>query len=650
VDTKEVLQAGIIAERYEVLSLIGKGGMSVVYKARHTMMNRVVAIKMLHSQLLKDQTSIKRFQQEAQATSALSHPNLITVFDFGILTEGTPYLIMDFVQGTSLSELLDKEVNLEVDRALPIFVQACSALVHAHQKGVLHRDLKPSNIMLTESGEDKDVVKIVDFGIATFLPEAGMTAERLTQTGEVFGSAEYMSPEQCRGKKLDARSDIYAMGCVMYESLVGLPPFLGENVLDTIQRHITDPPAPFRQVRPDLTISERLERLVFRALEKKPDQRQQTMAELLKELECVRSEVPTEPMPVAGEQAKGPAAGALPVTGVTPAAVTGPVPAVTATPLANPPEAAGTPTAPFPQAPETPTAPLLAAGNAATAQPGQAGETMKIAAGPAMPQHWPVVALVSALIALAGVSAVVVLNWEKLSSRSAVPSQAIEKPGEAPEEALWKQYDAKGQQALEQSNYAEAERMFRLAVRQAEQLGEQDKRLIVSLRKLGDVYCLQEKYKDAEALDKRIAEIKDKQQAKGVAGGGAVLANQNSDKLVEVARVCHMNGQCDKAEALLKRSLQIAEQVFGPDSPQAAERTQDLAAFYLSLGMYDQAEPLFQKVLARTGDNKAAPRPVDKKSMEGYAQLLRETDRAGEAKKLEKRAKQLVDGQGQSKD
>lgn len=265
---------------YDVQEVVGRGGMGCVYKARDVLMERTVAIKMLHAHLAQDQPSIQRFQQEARAASAINHPNVITAYDFGISETNQPYLIMDFLQGKSLSATIDESNGLEYSRAIHIFAQTCDALHVAHTKGVIHRDLKPSNIMIVQNRDDPDFVKIVDFGIAKLLPHSGKQSQNLTQTGELFGSPLYMSPEQFLGKTLDVRTDIYAMGCVMFEALIGRPPFSGEHVLETMHRHIHEPPTKFSVARPDLKIPAKLEAIVMRALEKEPDARYQTMAEL----------------------------------------------------------------------------------------------------------------------------------------------------------------------------------------------------------------------------------------------------------------------------------------------------------------------------------------------------------------------------------
>jgi serine/threonine protein kinase len=296
---KDALLGTKVAEKYEVLSEVGHGGMSIVYKARHELMDRIVAIKMLQAALVNDQTSIKRFQQEAQAASCLTHPNVIAVHDYGLAPSGQPYLVMDFLQGESLADVIKKDNHVEAVRAANIFIQACDALEHAHQKGVLHRDLKSGNIMLTEFEGHEDVVKVVDFGIAKLMPNSGKQIQNLTQTGEIFGSPIYMSPEQCLGQPLDARSDIYSMGTMLYEALTGMPPLMGDTIIDTMQMHVSTKPQPFNVTRPDLKIPPELERICFRAVEKKQEDRFPSMAifreALEKALEKIVSDHGMEP-------------------------------------------------------------------------------------------------------------------------------------------------------------------------------------------------------------------------------------------------------------------------------------------------------------------------------------------------------------------
>ncbi|MBP7862220.1 protein kinase [bacterium] len=284
---KDKLLGQILNERYKVVEEIGRGGMSIVYKGVHELMDRLVAIKVLLPQLVSDQTSIKRFQVEAQAASCLSHPNVITIYDYGVVDDEQPFLVMDFLEGESLSDIIKRDDHVEMKRTIPIFMQAAEALEHAHQKGVIHRDLKSSNIMLINFEGKDDFVKVVDFGIAKLMPSSGKQAQHLTATGEIFGSPIYMSPEQCTGSTLDARSDIYSMGAMMYEALTGQPPIMGRSVVETMEMHLTTPPPPLKETRPDLEINESLERVVMKALSKKPEARFQKMQELRDALEGV---------------------------------------------------------------------------------------------------------------------------------------------------------------------------------------------------------------------------------------------------------------------------------------------------------------------------------------------------------------------------
>ncbi len=273
-----------LAGNYEIQEVIGHGGMGVVYKARHALMDRIVAIKMLQAQLISDSMSVKRFQQESKSASRISHPNVITVYDFGISPNGQPFIVMDYLQGISLADLIKNEGQIGVERSIKILAQACDALDHAHKMGVIHRDVKPTNFVLINYDEEKDFVKVVDFGVAKLM-NAGPEGQRLTQAGEVCGSPVYMSPEQCTGAELDQRSDIYSMGIVVYETLTGKLPILGKTMVDTMSKHISEMPPTFTQARPDLYIPERLEQVVFKALAKDPNDRHQTMDELRIDLE-----------------------------------------------------------------------------------------------------------------------------------------------------------------------------------------------------------------------------------------------------------------------------------------------------------------------------------------------------------------------------
>ncbi len=263
---------------YEFLEFIGSGGMGVIYKARHPVLKRLVAVKMLHSHLMNEMI-VKRFQHEAQAVSSLSHANIIAVHDFGLSEHGQPYMVMDFIDGKPLSEVL-KQGPMGLVPVINIAIQIAEGLQHAHEHGVLHRDLKPSNIMVTDADCDFPEAKIVDFGIAKIM-ETNST--RVTQTGELIGTPQYMSPEQCRGGELDARSDVYALGCVMFEAITGKPPFSGESMVSVIVDQISKPARSLGEVRPDIQFPLELEDLIAKTLTKEPVDRFQSMNAFLQE-------------------------------------------------------------------------------------------------------------------------------------------------------------------------------------------------------------------------------------------------------------------------------------------------------------------------------------------------------------------------------
>lgn len=268
--------------RYELVERLGTGGFGTVFKARHLQLDRPVAVKVLHPRLIEDPEAVKRFQQEAQAVSLLDHPHIIRVFSFG-LAEGLPYMATELLSGTNLFDFTHNNILLQPVTAIPIFLQICQALRHAHERGIIHRDLKPSNVMLIEQEGDKEFAKVLDFGFAKISPDAGINMQNLTQTGTVVGDPLYMSPEQCRAQPLDARSDIYSMGCLMYEALSGAPPFQGDNAVGTMFKRLVDEPEPFAAKNKAITAG--LEDIVLRALEREPDARFQTARDLGEALE-----------------------------------------------------------------------------------------------------------------------------------------------------------------------------------------------------------------------------------------------------------------------------------------------------------------------------------------------------------------------------
>ena len=254
--------------KYLINKVLGEGGMGTVYEGQHMHLNRTCAIKVVRREHAADPVTLKRFKLEAEAASMLKHPNIIEIYDFGITEDELPYIVMEYLPGESLDEILERHKYLHYEQAIPIFLAVCDALAHAHEKSVLHRDLKPPNIMVVKQENGEDLVKLVDFGIAKLLPGTGRSVAKMTQTGEVFGSPLYMSPEQCMGQALDARSDIYALGCVFYETLTGKVPFDGETLFQIIMQHVNDLPRTFCDISPDIAIPEALEDIVLQCMNK----------------------------------------------------------------------------------------------------------------------------------------------------------------------------------------------------------------------------------------------------------------------------------------------------------------------------------------------------------------------------------------------
>ena len=259
--------------------------MGHVYKAQQLATGRIVAVKMLHRNVL-DETARLRFHQEAKVASAINHPNAAAIYDFGESDSGELYLAMEYVEGESLSTKIKEQGQLPSAEVIDIFLQITDALSDAHEKSIIHRDLKPSNIMLAQTKKRSNIVKILDFGIAK---QANKGEQSLTKTGEVFGTPLYMSPEQCNGEKLTAAADIYSIGCMIYESLIGEPPHVGSNFIHTMTLHCQEPTKKFAQARPDLKIPAQLEAITLKCLSKNPNHRFASMDELHTQLiDCAK--------------------------------------------------------------------------------------------------------------------------------------------------------------------------------------------------------------------------------------------------------------------------------------------------------------------------------------------------------------------------
>ncbi|MCA9521987.1 MAG: serine/threonine protein kinase [Myxococcales bacterium] len=279
--TQTNLRVGqLIDDRYRVDSILGVGGMGTVFHGVHLKLNRPVAIKMIHAAMANDQNR-ERFYREAQAMVSFSHPGVVTVFDYGS-HEGQLFLVMEFLEGRSLREVLKADAPLALSRTVELMRQFCDALDSAHRAGLVHRDLKPDNLVISVDNQGRERLKIIDFGLAI---ERGSTDD-LNDGGQILGTPRYMSPEQVRNLPLDARSDIYAVGAIFYELLCGTPPFFGDSEFDIVLKHVEEIPEKPSARRPDLRIPAELEALALWMLAKDPASRPATMGLVLQQLEA----------------------------------------------------------------------------------------------------------------------------------------------------------------------------------------------------------------------------------------------------------------------------------------------------------------------------------------------------------------------------
>jgi DNA-binding NarL/FixJ family response regulator/tRNA A-37 threonylcarbamoyl transferase component Bud32 len=263
----------IFDRRYRIEYVLGRGGMGIVYRAKHIHMQRSVAIKVLYPQHGTNLKLIRRLQQESRAASALQHENIVSVHDFGLTEQGHPFLIMDYVDGDSLDRWIRVKGGMSLHQYMDVFMQVANALSATHMQGIVHCDLKPSNIMLDGNINHGFVPQLVDFGLAVIMPTSKNVYDQQTQSFDVLGSPLYMSPEQCEGTPLDFRTDIYSLGCIMYEALTGRPVFECTTPYQLFHKHVHAIPEPFSVVAPETQIPKELELIVMRCLQKKPDNR-----------------------------------------------------------------------------------------------------------------------------------------------------------------------------------------------------------------------------------------------------------------------------------------------------------------------------------------------------------------------------------------
>lgn len=278
----------VLDGRYRLESILGSGGMGTVYRATHVTIGKTLAVKVLAEEFAGDDSFRKRFLREAQAVSQISHHNVVEVSDFGVTPTGSLYLVMEFLEGESLSEMLDREGGLGWQRAKPVILQVCRALQSAHEKGILHRDVKPENCMRISRTENPNFVKVLDFGLAKMLmAEPGIDVSLSAKGGGIMGTPEYMSPERIRGLDLDARSDVYALGVLAYELVTGCVPYSGDHYTKVLDQQLNATPVPPRKVSPNLDITRGVEVVILRALEKDREARFPSAGEMADAFEQV---------------------------------------------------------------------------------------------------------------------------------------------------------------------------------------------------------------------------------------------------------------------------------------------------------------------------------------------------------------------------
>lgn len=282
----------VIDERYRVEAVLGQGGMGLVYRAKHTRLGKTLAIKVLQASM-RDENALARFQREAESASAIGDAHIVDVSDFGTLPDGSTYIVMECLQGVDLSSAIESQGPMPPDRACHIGIQLCRALGAAHDVGIVHRDLKPENVFLIESDGDPDFVKVLDFGIA----KVAHAVDGLTRDNDFLGTPHYMSPEQCEGSDLDHRTDIYALGVLLYEMVSARVPHDADTAMAILHRHVYERPTPIDLYVPD--VSHSLKRIIDRCLAKKPEQRYDSMHELKADLERLqRGERAPTPSPL----------------------------------------------------------------------------------------------------------------------------------------------------------------------------------------------------------------------------------------------------------------------------------------------------------------------------------------------------------------
>jgi tRNA A-37 threonylcarbamoyl transferase component Bud32 len=284
-----------IAGRYRMLAKLGEGGMGTVFRAEQISLKRTVAVKLLRPDVLGNQMLLRRFNAEAEAVAKLNHPNTVNIYDFGQDTDGTLFIAMELIEGRSLRAVIQREAPLPPRRALAIAVQVAASLSDAHARSIVHRDLKPDNVMLQDRGRERDVARVLDFGIAKLRDDTRATQLAMTQQGDMLGTPQYMAPEQIRAEAIDGRTDIYALGCLLYEMVTGRLPYEAPTILAMLSKHLLERPVPPSQRRPELGLPAALDQLILGAMAKSPGERPATMELFSEQLAGLLATLPAGP-------------------------------------------------------------------------------------------------------------------------------------------------------------------------------------------------------------------------------------------------------------------------------------------------------------------------------------------------------------------
>jgi serine/threonine-protein kinase len=284
-----------LAGRYRIVAKLGEGGMGAVYRGEQISLKRAVAVKVLKPELSANPMLLRRFNAEAEVVAKLGHPNTVNIYDFGQDTDGSLYIAMEFIEGRSLRTVIQHEAPLPPARAFAIAVQVAASLADAHAHGIVHRDLKPDNVMMQARGRQRDVVRVLDFGIAKLRDDSRATQQAMTQAGDMLGTPQYMAPEQIKGETIDGRTDVYALGCMLYEMITARMPFEATSVMAMLSKHLIEEVVAPSVRRPDLAIAPAIDQIILWAVAKNPDQRPATMEQYGEHLAALLATLPPDP-------------------------------------------------------------------------------------------------------------------------------------------------------------------------------------------------------------------------------------------------------------------------------------------------------------------------------------------------------------------